>query len=547
MSTKGLKVVLPSAVSDASGLRKLEHYYGIEFTRGASDNGGTNGYHKMIGDASLLQEMRFHNQMQIASIKGAEINGILNQTNWRQMQDGGASVLDGADGADIMQTHTQGVYAIIGGSNPTYERFIVSDQPFTYDGDEAKYYPAYAETPDYETVMNGVARSIRNDTVLGTHGAGSITGCTDACFGQADAGGFPKTSTSRYSFEQYARAKNPDTGANLPYMNIANQDLELTQAFMFIEFRTKNLNTVLGHGISSNVTPTAQTWGQVTGFRLTDDDGQTYRYHSFGTQMFLNDATVGTTMWTILNGSCPVLKMFEAQLAVSDGATLETVNNSDGVPVAGEAQGVMTGIYTKAFSFTIQNAALTAGGEKKTWKVDCVLRIPIWRGRTRLWGNLIQWYSGYECVKYLGEDGQTHHRLYRSPSIEALVSDSDEVAKTALGQFGFEKVYEDCGELPLITTGAAGAYGDSMAKNPAGDITTCVMNHQLAGASLYNYEGCAFYRYGDAIEGKFERRGVRFGDIATGGSAALRYAYAGGAPSDASTYLGSGFRVTLND
>lgn len=546
MSTKGLKVVLPSAVTDASGLRKLEHYYGIEFTRGASDNGGNNGYHRMIGDASLLQELRFHNQMKIAAVKNAEMGAVLNQTNWRQNADGGDSVLNGSDGSDILQVHTQGVYAIIGGSHPTYERFIVSDQPFSYDGDEAKYYPAYGETPDYETVMNGVARSIRNDSVLGTHGAGLITASTDQNFGQADAGGFPKTQVSRYGFEQYARAKNPDANANLPYMNICNQDLELTAAFMFIEFRTKLLNTIFGHALSSNVGPTEATWGRVSGFRLTDDNGQTYRYHTFGTSMFPEGSTVAQNMWTILNGYCPLLKMFEAQLAVSDGATLESVKDSDGNYVAGKAQGVMTGIWTKTFSFNL-NAGLTADGEKKNWKVDCVLRVPIWRGRTRLWGNLIQWYSGYECVKYLGEDGQTHHRLYRSPSIEALVSDNDEAPKTALGQFGFEKAYEDCGELPLITTGSGAAYGNSVAKNPAGDISTCVVNSQVAGASLYNYEGCAFWRYGDAVAGKFERRGVRFGDTAGSGLAALRCAAAASAPSDARTSLGSGFRVTLND
>lgn len=546
MSTKGLKVVLPSAVTDASGLRKLEHYYGIEFTRGASDNGGNNGYHRMIGDASLLQELRFHNQMKIAAVKNAEMGAVLNQTNWRQNADGGDSVLNGSDGSDILQVHTQGVYAIIGGSHPTYERFIVSDQPFSYDGDEAKYYPAYGETPDYETVMNGVARSIRNDSVLGTHGAGLITASTDQNFGQADAGGFPKTQVSRYGFEQYARAKNPDANANLPYMNICNQDLELTAAFMFIEFRTKLLNTIFGHALSSNVGPTEATWGQVSGFRLTDDNGQTYRYHTFGTSMFPEGSTVAQNMWTILNGYCPLLKMFEAQLAVSDGATLESVKDSDGNYVAGKAQGVMTGIWTKTFSFNL-NAGLTADGEKKNWKVDCVLRVPIWRGRTRLWGNLIQWYSGYECVKYLGEDGQTHHRLYRSPSIEALVSDNDEAPKTALGQFGFEKAYEDCGELPLITTGSGAAYGNSVAKNPAGDISTCVVNSQVAGASLYNYEGCAFWRYGDAVAGKFERRGVRFGDYANGSGAALRCADAYVAPSGANTGIGSGFRVTLND
>ena len=544
MSTKGLKVVLPSAVTDPTGLRKLEHYYGIEFTRGASNGGGANGYHRMIGDASLLKEMRFHNQMKIAAVKDAEVKSILKQTNWRQDEAGGASILNGSDGSDIMQVHTQGVYAILGGSHPTYERFIVSDQPFSYDGDEAKYYPAYGETPDYETMLNGVARSIRNDTVLGSHAAGSITGCTDQNFGQADAGGFPKTYVSRYTFEQYARAKNPDSNANLPYMNICNQDLELTAAFMFIEFRTKQLNNILGHGISSNVTPTAQTWGQVTGLRLTDDNGQTYRYHSFATQMFLNDATVGTTMWGILNGSYPLLKMFEAQLAVSDGASLESVNDADGNPVAGKAQGVMTGIWTKTFSFTIQNAALTAGGEKKTWKVDCVLRVPMWRGRTRLWGQLTQWYSGYECVCYVAADGQTHHRLYRSPSVESLVSDSDEVAKTALGQFAFEKVYEDCGEMVPNTAAWVTSWGNDMAKNPAGDISTCVANSTIAGASMFNYESAGFYR-ALGVAGQYLRRGVRFGVTASSGYAVLRLSGANSAPSYAYSVIGSGFRVEL--
>lgn len=547
MSTKGLKIVLPSAVSDPTGLRKLEHYYGIEFTRGASNGGGNNGYHKMIGDASLLQEMRFHNQMKIAAVKNAEVGSILKQTNWRQDDAGAASILNGSDGSDIMQVHTQGVYAIIGGSNPTYERFIVSDQPFSYDGDEAVYYPAYGETPDYETVMNGVARSIRNDTVIGSHAAGSITACTDPNFGQADAGGFPKTQLSRYGFEQYARAKNPDSNANLPYTNICNQDLELTAAFMFIEFRTKQLNNILGHGLSSNATPSAATWGRVSGFRLSDDNGQTYRYHSFATQMFLNDATVGTTMWGILNGSFPLLKMFEAQLAVSDGATLEAVNDSDGNPVQGMTQGVMTGIYTKTFSFTLQNAALTAGGQKKTWKVDCVMRVPIWRGRTRLWGNCIQWYSGYECVKYLGADGLTHHRLYRSPSVEALVSDTDEVIKTALGQFAFEKVYEDCGELIAFNTADRLYWGNNVAKAKNGTISTCVPSETIAGASMFNYESASTYLAGGALEGKYERRGVRFGVSAGSGLAVLRIAFAYLAPSAAYSSLGSGFRVTLND
>lgn len=546
MSTKGLKIVLPSAVSDPTGLRKLEHYYGIEFTRGASNGGGSNGYHKMIGDESLLQEMRFHNQMKIAAVKNAEVNTLLKQTNWREDERGDTSILDGTDGSDIMQVHTRGVYAILGGTNPEYERFIVSDQPFSYDGDEAKYYPAYGESPDYETVMNGVARSIRNEDVIGTHGAGSITACTDQDYGQAGAGGFPFTYVTRYQYEQYARSKNPDVNANLPYTNVCMQDIELTAAFMFIEFRTKRLNTLLGHGLSSNVTPTAQTWGQVTGFRLTDDNGQTYHYHTFGTLMYLNDSTTGTSMWTILNGSNPLLKMFEAQLAVSDGATLETVNDADGNPVQGMQQGVMTGIWTKSFSFQIQNAALTAGGEKKTWKVDCILRVPIWRGRSRLWGHLFQWYSGYELIKYLGEEGQTHHRLYRAPSIEALVGPSDGELKTAPGQFVFEETYEDCGEL-IPTVADRTAWGNGVAKGNNGSISTCILNEWIEGASIFNYESACIFINGNAVSGTYEHRAIRFGDAASYSNATLRMALANYTPLYIHQNHASGFRVTLND
>ena len=67
MTKKAVKLQLLDTVDDPSGLRKIQHYYGIEFVRGASDGGGENGYHQMIGDEQLLSEMRFHNLLQIAS------------------------------------------------------------------------------------------------------------------------------------------------------------------------------------------------------------------------------------------------------------------------------------------------------------------------------------------------------------------------------------------------------------------------------------------------------------------------------------------------
>lgn len=538
---KSLNIKLPSAVSDPTGLRKLEHYYGIEFTRGASNGGGDNGYHKMIGDESLLREMRFHNQMKVAAIRNAMTTSILNQTNWNKTDKNEASIINGADGSDIMVKHAVDVYAIIGGTNPTYERYIVSDKPFSYDGDVAKLYPAYAETPDYSVLFEGKMRSFRNDTVAGSHAAGNGTQHTNPFFGTADAGGYPRTSLSRYQYEQYARAKNADPNSNLPYTNICNQDLELTQAFMFIEFRTKILTNCLGHGLSSNSAPTAQTWGKVTGFRLTADNGATYAYRTMGQTIFLGDSTVGTSMWNVLNASCPILKMFEAQLAVSNGDNLDIVKDADGNAVQGLSEGVMTGIWTKMFSFKV-NAKLTADGEQKEYTVEACLRVPIWRGRTRLWGNCAQWYSGYEFVKARDAEGKTHHKLFRAPSVAALTIDSDNNDKPLTESFAFERTYDEVGEMPLMT-GDAGFWATE--NHAINGITVPFV--KTGGAGFGTHEQTHFYAAGNATEGVKARCGSRFGGLASESGCVLRYAGGYGSPAGAYTNFGSGFRVELDD
>lgn len=526
-------------------MTKVEHYYGIEFTRGESNQGGNNGYHKMIGDASLLKEMRFHNQMAIVNVKNAAITNELNQTNWNKTKDGSNSVIDGSDGSDIMQVHKKNVYAIIGGTNATYERFIVSDQPFSYDGDEAVEYPAGGDTPDYSVLLDGVVRSIRNNTVVGTHYAGNGTAHTDNGYGTADGKGYPKTELNRFQYEQYARAKNSDQNSNLPYTNICNFDIELLQAFMFIEFRTKNLNNLLGHGISSIAAPTAESWGKVTGFRLTNDGGSTYTYLTFGSSVYLGGSQAATNMFTVLNQSSPVLKMFEAQLAVSNGDTLEAVKDADGNAIQGLANGVMTGIWTKRFSFQL-NASLTAGGEAKTYNVDAVLRVPIWRGKTRLWGNCSQWYSGYEILHYLEGDSY-HYKVYRAPSVAALTTDADNAYKNQEGGFAFEKAYDLVGELPVTKTAANMGAGYGWAKKMLTykNITTAILGE--GGGNLGTFENATSYGYNNATAGQYIRRGSRFGGHAYEGFCVLRYANVSNEPSYANSNVGSGFRVELDE
>lgn len=530
--TKGLKIVLPSSVTDDGSLRKLEHYYGIEFLRGASNGGGEHGYYKLIGDETLMSEMRFHNQIKIAAVKDAQIAYVLNQTNWSLTDGGAASDLSGANGEDIMQVHTNKVYAILGGTNATYERFIVSDQPFSYDGDVAVEYTGFGETPDYETIKDGKARSIYDETVLGTQNDQNVQVLVNETSGlgsNAARGGFPTTAISRYGYEAYARAKNSNTNNYAPYAPVNCFDIELAQAFMFIEFRTKQLQNYLGHGLSSNAAPDANSWGKVTGVRYQWTGDSNIYYATLGTQINAGGANIN--FWQLINGSSPLWKMFEAQRAVSEGASFEAVKNSDGENVQGLGDGVMTGIYTKIFQIKA-NIAPANSSDASECTITYCFRIPVWRGRTRLWGHMAQWYSGYEVTK-ANVGGTTTQTAYRAKSIEGMVKDSSDV------DFSYESAYDNLGQL-------VGGYAKNMLS--IGGVSTALGADTAAGVGRENYESAGVWMDTAAIaDGVKVRKGSHFGGSARSASAVLRCASVTYAPSNAYTILGSGFHVTLEN
>lgn len=140
--------------------KKLNNFVGIEFTRGASDNGGVNGYHKMLGDEELISSLDlFNKSIKLALINNAETKAILNQLNINKTDEGADVDLACPDGSDIMQ-RVDGMWAILGGTDPTYERFIYSDTYFEYGNDKAIYYEVHAEAPDKLVVVDGKSRSI---------------------------------------------------------------------------------------------------------------------------------------------------------------------------------------------------------------------------------------------------------------------------------------------------------------------------------------------------------------------------------------------------
>lgn len=527
---KAIKITCPSAVTDKT-LRKLEHYYGIEFVRGASNGGGDKGYHKMIGDAELLNSMTFHNLIKSGLVKNASVQTYLNPVNWDKNESGASVSLAGNDGSDVLQVFPK-LYAIIGGTNSVYERYIVSNEPFSYDGDEAEEISAFGDTPDYEVVVSNMARSIYNPTYAGTMGTTRLSGIDTDDF--LNGNGYPSASRSRYSFEGAARAKNDNVLSNVPYANSSTLDLELIMALLYIECRTKNLNSVFGHGISCNVSPSASTWGKVSGVRLTY--GDTVKYYSLSTNVYIGGQAV--SLWAAINGQCSLLKIFEAQRAISEGAVLEPVQNSDGEYLQSRGNNVMTGIYTKTVNAKL-TCALTASGEVVEHDVQIVLRVPVWRGRTRLWGNIWSHLSGYDVLNYMDADGVVHNDLYRAKSIEGMTTDSDESAKTTPNGFAFVNTYELIGDL--------GNKSGWMKENLSTKAGRIVCSAKTDGAAINNYESAYTSLDSSAEEGKYKRKTAGFfGGYATDGGDVLRFCSAYLAPSYSNAVLGSGFRVKLN-
>lgn len=80
--------------------------------------------------------------------------------------------------------------------NETYERRLVGKVPFVYDGDAAMEIPAHGVCIDYSTIKDGKQRSIRDNTVVGTGGAG-----TGGISYLADGLGGIKSQVSRFNYE----------------------------------------------------------------------------------------------------------------------------------------------------------------------------------------------------------------------------------------------------------------------------------------------------------------------------------------------------------
>lgn len=517
--------------------RKSAILYGVEFTRGLDP-----AMTRWIGSTAYQSNHFVLDMFKVAKVKDGVVIGYLNQSNWFLMEDGTDSniIIDGTiitdDGSDIMLVNPSSFYAILGGTNKAYERRLVGKVPFMYDGDVAIEIPAHGVCVDFSVIRDGKQRCIRDNTLVGTGGAGINLSYL------ADALGCPTSNLSRFVYEADARAKNTDTSKNLPYCNNFWLDIDVWHTLLCIKFKTKDYhnNSICGKAISSNdATPTVANWGTQTGVRVTNTGG-TYSYYQISSSRFSSGSGVAAiTFWVLLNNNRPLLKMLEAQLALSyakansiaantdftyDGATYSYV---DIAGHSGLASGEMTARVRKTVTVSFTGYDVTNAVAVTDMPITYLLESVVIKGRYAGWGHLYRWNSGLDCTA-----DNTNYTFYQTTDVTKITTDTDVTEKSAGESFAFESVYDKIGSIPNGEGWTLRANNDSLFP-------------KTTGGGLHTAECFYSYRTGTATAGKKARKGVSFGAYAAYSFASLRFCYAFFAPSFASTSIAGGFRVAL--
>lgn len=514
--------------------------YGVEMSRGQSDP----VYQTWIGKEEFKVSHPILNAFRLAKVKDGKVVGYFDQTNLFKMADGTPSniIIDGTDvvddGTDVMLVNTKPFWVINGGTDDTYERRIVGDIPFTYGGDTADFVAPFAVCIGYSVIKDNKQRSIRDNTIMGTTGAGMLG------VNIMTTGGWPTTNISRFNYEQYARNKNTDTSSNLPYANAFAFDLDVWCTLLFIKFRTKDVHSqsVCGKGISSNDSaPDASSWGKMTGIRFKKNDNQTYVYYKINGSGFKASET-GTTynFDQVINNYRPKLKMFEAQLAMSyakennieqntdftyDGSTYRYFNFQGH---NGLAEGEMSGVVVKFFTISVTGWSIPDSALVTDREVEVCFAQPLIRGRIAGWGDIWMWYSGIDCVMH----DSTSIDIYQTKSVNNMTTDNVSTDKNPGESYGFENIYD------LIGTRNKGE-GYQLE-----NFKDCLIG-KTQGGGLHTGECHYNWFTGSAGSGKIGRRGVFFGGRSPYDFCSLRCGNAYIAPSDAYTTLGGGFRCTI--
>lgn len=527
-----------AVVDQMKGL--LPNVYGVEVQRGQGDP----GYYTWIGKEEFKASHPILAKFRLAKVKDGKVIGFLNQTNIFKMQDGSPSnvVIDGTvvtdDGSDVMLVNTEPFWAINGGTDPTYERRLVGDTPFSYGTDTADYVEPFGMSIDFCVIKDNKQRCIRDNTITGTTSGGRLG--VNVMTGT----GYPTTIKNRFNYELHARNKNTDTTKNRPYANAFSFDLDVWCTLLFIKFRTRDIHaqSLCGAGISANDgSPNASNWGIKSGMRYKKSDGVTYVYGTFNSILF-KSAADGTNfnMDQVINNYYPKLKMLEAQLALSyaaennvaadtdftyDGATYRWHRISDQASIK---EGEMTALLIKLFTISVTGYSIADAAMVTNREVEVCYTQPIIKGMIAGWGNIWKWVSGIDCVMH----DSTSIDIYQTKDVNMLTTDEDAADHEPNAPYAFELFYDFVGSRARSEGFQAKNFKDSLIG-------------EVYGNALHTGEAHYNWFTGNVAAGKIGRRGVLFGGWSLSGLCSLRTGDASIWPGFAFADVGGGFRVSL--
>lgn len=426
------------------------NFYGVEMKRGQMDP----SFQTWIGKEEFKTSHPIFNSFRVAKVKDAKVIGFFDQTNLFKMADGSPSniIIDGTtvvdDGSDVMLVNTKPFWVINGGTNDEYERRLVSDSPFTYDGDTAEMVSPYGVSIDFCTIKDNMQRCIRDNTILGNVQVGELG------YNMMEGGGWPMSNKSKFDYEGNARNKNTEKKKSIPYANSFIYDLNVWCTLLFIKFRTKDIHSesICGGGISSNEVSTEENWGTKTGIRFKDGNGN-YLYYNLNDKIFSKSEEVSPSNFSsIINRNCPKLRIFEAQLAMSyakennipentiftyDGSTYKYLNFAG---YNGLENGEMSGKLIKMFTFKLTGYNIYDKVTVTDLDIEVCIAQPIIRGCIAGWGNGNCIYSGIE-----GLATPEGCKVYQTSNVQDLTTDSKYGSILLNEYYEFEKIYDYIG------------------------------------------------------------------------------------------------------
>ena len=267
--------------------------------------------------------------------KWADLEGVLHN-------------IDGSEG-DVIVCNTIPYYRIMGKrtvNNVVYDVFLMSAQPFSWQGHESEKVEKCGMSPDYcvshtdsdnVTRMHSVYNPSWNGSRYTTRGCvgkyifsyneqtGEMVETYDANASlMGDAGGLHTTSINLPTAEQRAMNNNPDTTKTVPCMNSTAAMIENMFALMLAEGGTFDMHSqnLMGSGFCSNDMANTDVDYQASGFNARNgirvkDKNDTWRYGSFGSNFnFLAGGTGSIYAPYLINEWSNAFRIMEAQRAI---------------------------------------------------------------------------------------------------------------------------------------------------------------------------------------------------------------------------------------